>query len=70
MQGSLIFLGLIVAGFVALLPLLFWATSLAFGSSGPSATVYLWVETILYAYLSLQLSVFCSFYLASERTVK
>src|SRR5881409_1671651 len=53
MQGRLIFLGLIVAGFVALLPLLFWATSLAFGFSGPRAPPSLWVETVFYAYLFL-----------------
>ncbi len=53
MRGTLIFLGLVVAGFVTLLPLLFWATSLAFGFSGSGATVYLWVETVFFAYLLL-----------------
>jgi len=53
MRGTLIFLGLIVAGFAAFLPLLSWAASLAFSFSEPRATVYLWVETVFYAYLFL-----------------
>ena len=51
MRGALIYLGLLVAGFVASLPLLFWATSLASGFYGPRTTVYVWIETIFYTYL-------------------
>ncbi len=68
MHGRLITLGLIVAGFVVILPLIYWVSYLVLGFS----TSYPWVPAMFYGYIVLPVSglLFVLFGLRGEGEMK